>query len=61
MGDCGIITNKGVNMKPNKECMNCDVSSNYICFETEDMFMKEHYPNYFYNDDCEWELKQEVK
>ena len=48
-------------MKPNKDCMNCDVSSNYICFETEDMFMKEHYPNYFYNDDCEWELKQESK
>ena len=48
-------------MKPNKDCINCDVSSDYVCFETEDMFMKENYPNYFYNDDCEWELKPTTK
>lgn len=47
-------------MKPNKDCKNCNTWSEYICFECEDIFMKENYPNYFYNDDCEWELKNEV-
>jgi len=47
-------------MKPNKDCKNCDTWGDYICFECESRFMKENYPNYFYNDDCEWELKQEV-
>jgi len=51
---------KGKIMKPNKDCKNCDTWGDYICFECESRFMKENYPNYFYNDDCEWELKQEV-
>ena len=41
------------------ECKNCDTESKYICFECEDIFMKENFPNYFYNDDCEWELKED--
>jgi len=41
---------------PNKECKNCDTWGEYVCFECEDIFMKENYPNYFYNDDCEWQL-----
>jgi len=23
--------------------------------------MKQNYPNYFYNNDCEWELKKDTK
>jgi len=44
-------------LTPSKDCKNCDTWSEYICFECEDIFMKKNYPNYFYNDDCEWELK----
>lgn len=54
------LLNGGGVMKPNKDCKNCNTWSEYICFECEDIFMKENYPNYFYNDDCEWELKKEV-
>jgi hypothetical protein len=47
-------------MKPNKDCRNCDTLNEYICFECEFIFMEENYPCYFYNDDCQWELKTEV-
>jgi hypothetical protein len=49
---------KGGNNK--MKCLNCDVDNDYVCFECESIFIKENYPNYFYNDDCEWELKKEV-
>jgi hypothetical protein len=45
---------------PNKECSTCNVGNDYICFECESNFIKQNYPNYFYNDDCEWELKKEL-
>jgi len=51
------MTKEKAILEPNEECINCDVSTGYICFETEDMFMKKYHSNYFYNDDCEWELK----
>jgi hypothetical protein len=37
-----------------------NINEDYVCFECEDIFVKENYPNYFYNDDCEWELTKEV-
>jgi len=45
-------------MKPSKNCSNCDVDGDYICFGCEVNFMEENHPNYFYNDDCEWELRE---
>ena len=51
---------KGETMKPNKDCKNCNTWSEYICFECEDIQVREKYPNVFYNDDCQWELKKEV-
>ena len=45
-------------LKPSKVCLNCDIANDYVCFEDEDIFIKKYYPNYFYNDDCKWELKK---
>ena len=45
-------------VKPNKDCtQGCDTHNNYTCFECEDIQIKKKYPNAFYNDDCQWELK----
>ena len=44
-------------VKPNKDCtQGCDnITDNaYVCFECEDIQIKEKYPNAIYNDDCEW-------
>jgi hypothetical protein len=48
------------NLKPKKTCLICNINEDYVCFECEDIFVKENYHNYFYNDDCEWELTKEV-
>jgi hypothetical protein len=53
--------NRFDNLTPTKDCSNCDVINDYVCFECEDIFMKKNYPNYFYNDDCEWELKPTIE
>lgn len=45
-------------LKPKKDCDNCDVWGDYVCFDCETIFVKENYLNYFYNDDCEWEFKE---
>jgi hypothetical protein len=54
------MTIKWNELKPKTECSICDIDNDYVCFECESIFIKEKYPNYFYNDDCEWELKKEV-
>ena len=54
------MTIKWNELKPKTECSICDIDNDYVCFECESIFIKENYPNYFYNDDCEWELKKEV-
>lgn len=49
-------------VKPNKDCsQGCDIHNDYICFECEDIQVKEKYPNAIYNDDCQWELIQGEK
>jgi hypothetical protein len=45
---------------PTEDCSLCNVENEYICFDCEHNFMKQNYPNYFYNDDCEWQLKKEL-
>jgi hypothetical protein len=45
---------------PTENCSLCNVENEYVCFDCEHNFMKKNYPNYFYNDDCNWELKKEV-
>ena len=54
------MTIKWNELKPKTECSICDIDNDYVCFECESIFIKEKYPNYFYNDDCEWKLKKEV-
>lgn len=44
-------------LKPSKDCYNCNVLNNYVCFECESIFVNENYNNYFYNDNNEWQLK----
>ena len=45
-------------VKPNKDCELCDTyDSGYACISCEGDQVKEKYPNAFYNDDCQWELK----
>lgn len=44
-------------LKPKNNCSSCNVWGDYVCFDCEDAFVKQNYPNHFYNDDCEWELK----
>jgi hypothetical protein len=46
---------------PTENCSLCNVENEYICFDCEHNFMKQNYPNYFYNNDCEWELKKDTK
>ena len=36
------------NLKPKKTCLICNINEDYVCFECEDIFVKENYPNYFY-------------
>jgi len=51
-------------VKPNKDCtQGCDdiTDNNYVCFECEEIQVREKYPNAIYNSDCQWELKKEVK
>jgi hypothetical protein len=43
-----------------ENCLLCNVENEYVCFYCEHNFMKQNYPNYFYNDDCNWELKKEL-
>ena len=48
-------------VKANKHCNLCDAYNNYICFDCEEIQIKEKYPNAIYNDDCQWQLlKREV-
>ena len=47
-------------VKPNKDCtQGCDniTDNNYVCFECEEIQVREKYPNAIYNSDCQWELK----
>jgi hypothetical protein len=44
-------------VKPNKDCYTCEIDENYTCISCEGDQVKEKYPNAFYNDDCQWELK----
>ena len=51
-------------VKPNKDCtQGCDnITDNaYVCFECEDIQIKEKYPNAIYNDDCEWVINDQLK
>ena len=51
-------------VKPNKDCtQGCDniTDNNYVCFECEEIQVREKYPNAIYNSDCQWELKQKIK
>jgi len=43
-------------VKPNKECTNCDSTSDmgYVCFDCERGQVKDEYPTSKYTDDCEW-------
>jgi hypothetical protein len=52
------MTIKWNELQPKKECSNCNINNDYVCFECESIFIEEKYPNYFYSDDCEWELKK---
>jgi hypothetical protein len=36
-------------LKPKKDCLICNINEDYVCFECEDIFVKQNYPNYFYN------------
>jgi len=46
-------------IKPNKDCNSCDniTDNDFVCFPCEDFQVRQKYPNAFYNDDCQWELK----
>ena len=54
----GYIMHIYAKLIPSENCSLCNVENEYICFDCEHKFMKQNYPNYFYNDDCEWELTQ---
>ena len=54
------MTIKWNELKPKKECLNCDIDNDYVCFECESILIRNNYPYYFYNDDCKWESKNEV-
>jgi len=54
------MTIKWNELEPKKECSTCNTDHDYICFECESIFIEENYPCYFYNDDCQWELKKDV-
>ncbi len=50
-------------VKPNKDCtQGCDniTDNNYVCFECEEIQVREKYPNAIYNSDCQWELKEQA-
>mgnify|MGYP003636658015 CR=1 FL=1 len=50
-------------VKPNKDCtQGCDniTDNNYVCFECEEIQVREKYPNAIYNSDCQWELKTQT-
>jgi hypothetical protein len=56
-----MTTEKNImKIKPKTECSTCDVDNDYVCFECESIFIRDNYPYYFYNDDCEWELRRSV-
>jgi hypothetical protein len=56
-----MTTEKNImKIKPKTECSTCDVDNDYVCFECESIFIRDNYPYYFYNDDCEWELRRDV-
>jgi hypothetical protein len=31
------------NLKPKKTCLICNINEDYVCFECEDIFVKENY------------------
>mgnify|MGYP000479808828 FL=1 len=43
------------NIKPSQDCKLCDNENNYICFDCEEIQIRNKYSNIIYNNDCEWE------
>ena len=46
-----------IDIKPNKECNDCDVE--YTCFTCEAEQVRSKFPNAIYTDNCQWKLSNE--
>jgi hypothetical protein len=46
-----------IEIKPNKECNDCDVE--YTCFTCEADQVRNNYPSAVYTDDCQWVFDDE--
>ena len=48
-------------IEPNKDCQLCDHHNDYTCFDCEEIQIKKKYPHSIYNNDCQWEIKNNRK